>query len=42
VSVTAALLGRFVSPIDFRVARSAAAVAVVAWIISLGFVYAWW
>jgi hypothetical protein len=42
VSVASAVLARFVSPVEFRVARSAAAVAVIAWVVSIGFVCGWW
>ena len=41
-SVIAAVGARFSTRLEFRVARSAAAVAVAAWIVSLGFVWRWW
>jgi hypothetical protein len=43
VSVVAAVVARFVSPpVEFRVARSAAVVAAVVWVMCIGFVRGWW
>jgi hypothetical protein len=41
-AVAAAVVARFVPPVEFKVARTAAAVAVVAWIVAVGFVCGWW
>ncbi len=38
----AALVARFAGPTDFRVARSAALVALVFWLAAVGFVRGWW
>lgn len=42
VSMVAAVVARFVSAIEFRVARSAAVVAAVVWLMCVGFVRGWW
>jgi hypothetical protein len=42
VSVVAAAMARFVSPVEFRIARSAAAVATIVWGMCIGFVRGWW
>jgi hypothetical protein len=41
-SVAAALVARFASAGEFRVARSAALVALLLWLVSVGFVRGWW
>jgi hypothetical protein len=41
-SALAALVARFAGPGEFRVARSVALVALVFWLVSLGFVRGWW
>jgi hypothetical protein len=42
ISVVASVVARFVSPAEFSVARSAAVVAAVVWIVCVGFVKGWW
>jgi hypothetical protein len=42
VCMAAALAARVASRWEFRVARSAALVALVFWLASLGFVRGWW
>jgi hypothetical protein len=41
-SVAAAAVARLSGRAEFRVARSAAVVAIAVWVISLGFVRGWW
>jgi hypothetical protein len=41
-SVAAALIARFASAREFRVARSAALVALLFWLVSMGCVRGWW
>jgi hypothetical protein len=41
-SAVAALVARLAGPGEFRVARSAALVALAFWLVSVGFVRGWW
>jgi hypothetical protein len=42
LAALAALLARFEAPGAFRVARSAALVALASWLMSVGFIRGWW
>ena len=41
-SAAAALVARLAAPAEFRVARSAAVVSFVLWLVSVGFFLGWW